>query len=56
MPSRDNKIINVKNMTAQDTFLNQVDSNWVPKRVPKGARDDPKTVSGPAVQAGLAGL
>ena len=30
-------------MTVQDAFLTQLDSIWAPKRVPRGAQDEPKT-------------
>ena len=30
-------------MTAQDTFLTQLDPIWPPKRAPKGPQDEPKT-------------
>ena len=30
-------------MTVQDAFLAQLDPIWAPKRVPRGAQDEPKT-------------
>ena len=30
-------------MTVQDAFLTQLDPIWAPKRVPRGAQDEPKT-------------
>ena len=30
-------------MTVQDAFLAQLERIWAPKRVPKGAQDEPKT-------------
>ena len=36
-------IVIFEQMTVQDTFLVQLDRIWAPKRVPKGAQDEPKT-------------
>ena len=36
-------IVIFEQMTVQDAFLTQLDPIWAPKRVPRGAQDEPKT-------------
>ena len=36
-------IVIFEQMTVQDAFLAQLEWIWAPKRVPKGAQDEPKT-------------
>ena len=37
------KIVIFDKMMVQDAFLTQLDPIWPPKRVPRGAQDEPKT-------------
>ena len=37
------KIVIFEKISLQDGFLTQLDPIWAPKRVPKGAQDEPKT-------------
>ena len=36
-------IVIFEQVTVQDAFLAQLDPIWTPKRLPKGAQDEPKT-------------